>query len=341
MEKFDATKMHFDEAVKRWPMLGRLQAEMSQRFPGRMDDISQIAFYFTRQLTFIYTKTYDIKYAELMARKCFAIDREVPPGAEYYVYRQYDQVGMAMIVNSYSKDFPRVDVRATEVVGRVKEIGDSFGYNWKEIQSSLFSGIPLEQRRANMAKRGVLQRENEVVWFGDVANNLIGVFNNTNITVVTPPADGTGASMKFSAKTAAQILRDMSQPFITIRTVSRNVEQANTLLMATSPYGYISMTPYSQYSDKTILQWFLANQPQCKEVVSVDELSAVAQAPYSGDDCMIAYVRDEDHFAIVVPQEFFMAPPQMEGFEWTINCMASTGGLKAPYPLAMIIVHGI
>jgi len=330
---------NFDALIEKWPLISQMQSNLADR--GRRMDAADVSFFFTRQLTYIYTKTYDIKYAELMARKCFPINREVHPGAEFFIYRQYDQVGMGKIVNVYSKDFPRVDVRAKEFTGRVKEIGESFGYNWKELQSAIFTGQPLEQRRANSAKRASFQKENDIIWFGDTDNNLIGLFNNTNIPISTPTANGNGGSTNFKSKTSAQIIADMSQPFIDIRKNSLNVEVADTLLMSVAAYGYIAMTPYSQYSDKTILQWFLANTLDCKEVVPINELGSVTAGVINNEDVMVAYKRDADHIEMIVPQEFFMAPPQMEGFEWTISCLASTGGLVTYYPLSIEIVHGI
>lgn len=299
---------------------------------------SNESMFLQRQLDFIKTQSYDIKYAELKARKLIPVSSEADPGAEKIFYRQYDQSGLAKIVANYGDDLPRADVSGQEYFAVVKTLGASFAYNIQEMRAAIYGNVPLEQRRANAARRAIAQLENSIAFFGDTASNLVGLFNAPNITSVTIPADGTGSSKLWSTKTPDQILRDMNLVSNTVVSTSLGVEIPDTLLLPLSQYNYVASTARSANSDTTILNYFLQNNPYIKEVEWVNEL---ATAGASSTARLFAYRRSPEVLTMEVPSDFEQLELEVHNLVYKVPCIERFGGVLIYYPLALAYGDGI
>lgn len=320
-------KVNFDSILKRVQMNS-----------PHLDADTQM--FYAREIEYIMAKTYDMLYPELKARSLFPINREVPPGAKTFTYYQYDMRGMGKLIANYAKDFPRADINKKVFTGVIREIGASYGYSWKDLEAAKMAGLPLEQRKANAAKRAVLQKENKVAFNGDADSNILGLLSvsSNNVSEITVASDGTGASPTLLSKTPTQIIRDLNLLFTKVYDVSLGVETADTLILPPEQYSYIASTPYSTITTMTILQWFMNNNPWVKNVEMVPELKGAGPG---SSDIMFAYKRDPDKVAIIVSLDFMQLPPQLEGAEWVIPCMSGTGGLVFFYPLSAAYGHGI
>ena len=67
------------------------------------------AVFFQRQLEHIKSKSYDVLYADLIARTLFPVSNEGGMGVTSITYRTYDQIGSAKIISAYADDLPRAD----------------------------------------------------------------------------------------------------------------------------------------------------------------------------------------------------------------------------------------
>ena len=297
------------------------------------------SIFFARQLEFVKSKSYDVKYAELKARSLIPVSSEAGPGADTIKYEQFDQVGMAKIISSYADDLPRADVKGKEFISPVRSIADSYGYSVQEIRSAKMAGKPLEQRRANAAKRAILQKENALAFLGDSSNGLIGFINHPSISSTTIAADGTGSATTFASKTPAQILRDLNKLANFIVENTKSVEIPDTLLLPVAQYNLIFSTPWSTTGDgETIGQLFLKNSPYIKNVDWVNELKGVGAG---STDRMIAYKKDPDHLTLEIPQDFEQFEAQPRNLEYVIPCHERFGGVIIYYPLSVAYVDGI
>jgi len=299
---------------------------------------AQETIFFERELEKIKSKTYDVKYPELKIRKLVPVNSDVDPGADSITYYQYDSVGMAKIVESYAKDFPRVDVLKKKFTSTVESLGDSYGYSIQEVRKAKMAGIPLEQRRANTARKAMMQTEDEYGAKGDAASGLQGLFTNPNTTEYTLPADGAGASKTFASKTPDQILRDLNGMVNTPVDITNGVETIDTLLLPIAQYTLISSTARSATSDTTILQFFMRNNPFIKNVDHYHKLKGLGAG---GSDKMFGYRRDPDVMTLEIPQDFEQFPPQEEGMEFVVYCHERFGGVIIYYPLATIFADGL
>jgi hypothetical protein len=291
-----------------------------------------------RQLDYIKNQTYDIKYAELKARKLIPVSSEADPGAEKIFYRQYDQAGFAKVIANYGDDLPRADVKGSEFFAVVKTLGASFAYNIQEMRAAIYGNVPLEQRRANAARRAIAQLENSVAFFGDSASGLQGFINGANITSCTIPNDGTGSSKLWSAKTPDQIIRDMNLVANTVVSTSLGVEIPDTMLLPLAQYNYVASTARSANSDTTILNYFLQNNPYIKEVEWVNELLG---AGASSSDRMMAYRRSPEVLTMEVPSDFEQLELEIRNLEYKVPCIERFGGVLIYYPLAIGYGDGI
>ena len=294
--------------------------------------------FFARELEFIKSKSYDVIYAELKARQLIPVSFEAGPGAESITYSQYDQLGVAKLIANYANDLPRADIKGKQFTAPVRSLGASYGYNLQDIRAAKLVGKPLEQRRANAAKRAILQLENSILFFGDTDHGLMGFLNNPNVPTVSIPADGTGAVTQWSMKTPDQILRDLNLIANTPFNTTKGIEQTSTLLLPLAQFNYIASTPRSAISDVTILEFFLKNNPFVEEVEWVNELVGLGA---SGTDRAVAYDRDQDKLTAEIPQDFEQLPVQEEGLEFKIPCHSRVGGVLTYYPLSIVYCDGI
>ena len=318
----------------------RLPAEACSLLSIRMD--SDESIFLQRQLDYIKTQTYDIKYAELKSRRLIPISSECDPGAERIFYRQYDQTGLAKVIANYADDLPRADVKGKEFSATVKTLGSSYGYNIQEMRAAIYGNVPLEQRRSNAARRAIAQKENSLAMFGDAALNIPGFFSNPNISSVTIPADGTGASKLWAAKTPDQIIRDMNLVANSIVAVSLGVEIPDTLLLPLAQYNYVASTARSANSDTTILNYFLQNNPYIKNVEWVNELkTAGVPVQQVATDRMFAYRKSPEVVTLEIPSDFEQLELQKVNLEFKIPCIERIGGVLWYYPLAAAFGDGI
>lgn len=300
---------------------------------------SDESIFFSRELEVIKAKTYDVKYAALKYLSLLPLSTEAGPGAEKITYRQYDALGMAKIISNYADDLPRVDVKGKEFSSAVKSLGDAYGYNIQEIRAARMAGKPLEQRRAGQARRAIEQLANKLAFFGDAAAGIIGLLSNPNVSTVTLPADGTGASKLWSTKTPDQILRDMNLVANSIVANTKGVEVPDTMLLPIEQYNYIASTARSANSDTTILAFFKANNPYVKNVEWLNELDNAGTGGVL--DVMVCYRKDPDAIQVEVPSPFEQLEPEKRGLEYIIDCLMRFGGVSIFYPLSVAKAEGL
>ena len=304
-------------------------------------DANETAF-FARELEFVKARSYDIQYPEMKAFQLIPISTEAGEGAEAITYAQFEEVGLARIIESYANDLPRADIRGKEYTTRVRSIGVSYGYSVQEVRAAIFAGRPLTQRQANAARRANDQLVNKFAWFGDNNYQMLGMLNNANVPIGTVLNDGVGATTEWVNKTPDQILRDMNVLANNINALTNGVEMPNTLIMPVQQYTLIASTPRSTTSDTTILEYFLRNNPFITKVDWVPELNGAG--PVVGPaatDVMIAYDRNPDKLTMELPMPFTQYAPQERALEFVVPCESRYGGVIVYYPLSISIGFGI
>lgn len=295
-------------------------------------------FFFARELEYVKSKSYDIEFPEMKAFRHLPISTEAGEGANAITYAQFEETGMARVIESYANDLPRADIRGKEYTTLVRSIGVSYGYSIQEIRAAIYVGRSLTQRQSNAARRANDQSINRLAWFGDDTYNIPGLINNANIPATTVPADGIGASTLWVNKTPDQILRDLNTITNGIVSLTKGVEMPNTVLLPVAQYTLIASTPRSSVSDTTILEYFIQNNPF---ITTVDWVPELAGAGVSGSDIFIAYDKNPDKLTMEIPMPFTQFPPQERGLEFVVPCESRYGGIIVYYPLSLAFGEGI
>ncbi len=299
-------------------------------------DASESAF-LSRSLEQVRAQTYDIKLLQLKAREFLPVDNSISPGAEVIRYAQYNSVGVAKIIANYADDAPRADVLALEFTSKIRGISSSYGFSLQEVRAAQMAGTPLEQRKANAARRAVEERVDAIAQTGDSKHGLLGMLNQSNTTTFNVP-NGVAGTATFATKTPDEVIKDLHGIANGIVTSTKGSEVPDTLILPLAQYGDIATRRMGDGSDTTILKFFLATSPHIK---SVEQWHALTGAGTNGADLMVCYRKDPDAIQLVMPQEFEQLPPQLKGFESVTLCHARTGGVIMYYPMSMSYGSGI
>jgi len=295
--------------------------------------------FFQEELEHVKARTYDVQYPELLFDKIFPISSDVPAAAETFSYYQYDMVGHAKLIHNYSNDLPVVGASGKKFTHDVYSLGVSFGYSMQDIRAAAMAGKSLDQRLANAARKAVLTKMNDLAFYGDSDTNIPKFISNPNISAYTVPADGTSTSKLWANKTPDQILRDINDAAQAVRTVTKSVEQVNTLLVPDAQYGVLATTPRSSTSDTTILDFLLRTSPWIKSVVPCYELAGSVNS--GADDCFILYNKSPEKLGFEIPQQFEMFAAQQQGLYYEVPAHARVGGMVLYAPKSIIQGDGI
>ena len=210
------------------------------------------AVFFTRELEYIKSQLYNIKYPEYTATILMPVDSSAGAGAETIVYRQFDSVGMMKIMASYGDDAPESDVKGIEFFTPVKSLRGAYSYSIQDIRNAMHVGRPLQSMKGEAARRSYEQAVNDIAWKADGSSQyggLFGMLYNPN-TTKSPAPTGT-----WSGATADQIIADVNFLINTPRTLTLKTEIVDTVVFPVEQMSLLSSTPRSTLSDTTILEF--------------------------------------------------------------------------------------
>lgn len=292
---------------------------------GWRQDAGETAF-IAKQLEALKAQTYDIKYAAAKARSYIPVDNSIPSGAETFAYDVWDTVGVAAIIANNAKDLPSVEAFVTRFAAPIRSLGVQYGYSVQDLRAAQMAGSPLNEKRAQSAKRAIEFAIDEIAAFGNAAAGLKGFLNNTAVPLVTPVVGNWTTST-----TADQMVSDLNKLVNSIVQTTKEVHKPDTLLVATSTFALLQK-PSGVDNRETVLSSWLRNNPYIKNVdqwVRLDTANAAGTGPR-----MMAYERSSEVVELVIPQEFEQFPPQAQGLNFVIPCHARIGGVSFHYPLA-------
>jgi hypothetical protein len=293
--------------------------------------------FFARELEKVKSQTYDVKTIEYKARKLFETpDLDGDHGAKSIVYHQYEEIGSAKIIANYATDFPKVQLKGKEVAAIVKELGAAYSYTVKDIKASQKAGKSLDARLAMAVRKAMFQTEDKIAFFGDSANNLTGFFNHPNIPNVAVANNGSGGATAWSSKTDLQIIDDVNACINQVKTQTKGIEAANTVVLPVSAMALLKNKPFGTFG-LTLLKFLQENNP---EITMWEELAQLETAGTGNTRLMAAYNRSPMHVSLEIPMEFMSMDPQVEGAEYKIPCMQSIAGVFVYYPLSANFVYG-
>ena len=224
---------------------------------GERLDANESAF-FMRELEYIKSVTYDVKYKPLKALLLFPTSTEANTGASQITWRQFSLVGSAKIVADYSNDLPLADTYGVENPYKVKTIGTKLPLHRPgDPRSHVRGEAPGPAEGRGCPRRASTRLINRSPSSATSDNGIQRPHQLPGHRAYSVPADGTGSSALWSAKTGDQINRDITGMINAVFNATNGVEYPDTLLLPVKQYAYAATTRMTQFTDRTILEFLL------------------------------------------------------------------------------------
>ena len=310
--------MHYDESEARY-----LQSV------GHQDEATSI--FFARQLEHVRAQALEVKKQPLESFNVFPVQTDIPVGAESAVIRIFDSVGTAKIISNYADDLPRVSVAAKEESVKVFMLGDSYGYNIREVQNAQFANINISARKALMARRAIDVKLDGIAWHGDASHKIPGFFGNTNISEYTVPTNAANTT-KIEDMTVDEAIAFFNAFLEAIPTATNQVEHANTVLLYPKAYNHLA-TARIPNTMNTVLDFLKGVHPEITRWMKVGKL---AGAGTSGKDLIYAGYFDPSYIRFEIPERFHQHEVEKRNLEYVIDCTASAVGVTVFIPYAFL-----
>lgn len=291
---------------------------------------------FLRQLTHIFSRTFDKKYPELKARTFIPVNHEIPAGAESFVWRSWDLAGMAKVVSNFADDLPAVAVIAAEVTQGIKSFGDSYDYSIQDMKASAMSGNQLDVKKAFAARRVMENLVENTAAFGNAGAGLPGFLNNANVPLLSAPGSITGGWL---TATPVQMYDDLNAMANAMVVNTKGVFVPDTILLPMNRFSVVATKGMSDIDTTTVLRRFLENSPYIRNVDQwplLDKANATSDGPRA-----VVYKRDPEIVELMIPEEFNQLPPQARNLAFVILCTMRFAGVSFYYPLGAEYVDGI
>ena len=307
----------------------------------RFDSVEDASIFFARELDYIKAKSYDKIYPEFTALNNFPITHEVPEGAETFTYYSYEKTGFAAIISNYATDLPRADVKGEPTTGRVKSLGDSYGYSVQEMRASRMAGKSLDTRKADAAHYAIDRTTNTIAFAGDKKHKLVGMLSTDNNIPLYTLSTNSANKTAWKDKSATEILADINGMFGYQAEITQDVERADVLMLPSAVYIDIStrQIPNTGY---TVKKFLLENAPYLKDIISAPELSekSTETNPY-GKNVALLYTNSAEKFSLEIPLPFYQYPLQLKNLEVVVPCEQRIAGIVMYYPLSALIAVGV
>lgn len=279
---------------------------------------------FSRQLEAIEQRLYEVKYPDGHAIELIPLNTSIDPGALTYTYRVQDYAGEAKRVSNWATDFPRVDMQGFEVSHKLQNYGISFGYNLQQLRSAKFANFALEQNLNASARRIVMRKLNDNLWFGDSSIGVTGLANNAN---VSPTAVITGA---WASASADEMLADLQKLISASTNNSKGVEKTTAVALPVSLFTLISTT-FMGTSAPGVTVLDMAKKANPGVAFYSSNSLETADAGGTGPR-IVAFDSDSEKLEGLVPVEFEVLPAINQGGEFEVKCMGRFGGVALRYP---------
>jgi hypothetical protein len=186
--------------------------------------------------------------------------------------------------------------------------------------------------------------ENVYVGLSDYGSS--GLINNPNVVATNAPA-GAGGSTNWTAKTPAEILKDINDALEAVWAAAGYDLRAmpNHIILPHAQFNYIATQPVSGLSEKSILTYLQENNIAAKNNVDL----VIAGVPWcknagaGSTDRMCVYVHNEEFIAVeeLAPLSRVMTSPSTEAQAYDSLYMANLSEVEFFYTQTVRYVDGI
>ena len=309
------------------------------------DALTQALAFFTAQQYKVNSKVYEAQYPDWDIGRLIFVDSSGPawaPGVLTYVS---DMSGKANWYTGFAKDIPLADVSQDFQLKTYQMGAIGYQYNYEEIQTIIQMGGTLPERRARAARKAYTSFIYNLALSGDTEKGMLGIINQTGVTIAVPPADGTGTvrywidSAGVAKKTPAQIVRDFNIGIQGIATATYDMVMADTVMLPKKVIDYLAATPYSDNTMETILAFIMRSnlytlttgrQLTIKPLRELETAATDTNSPTSaGMGRAVFYKNEEEYLKFHLPIPHTFLPVYQDGpLNYLVPGIFRVGGVE-------------
>lgn len=318
------------------------------QFMAKMDELNRADNYradagetavMARALEHVETEVTKVIYADLRALDFVPLIAGVDPGAEGYVWQSLDLRSYADLIGNGAKDLPSSEGDVVDQTAPIRSFGNHFGYTVQDLRSfalarKRFTNVQIDQIRAMSCRRGIDEKHDDMIAFGDARVGITGFLNNANVAILNA---GVGLNGGWTGATPDQILADLLAMVNAVRSQTLDVVEPDTIGLPSAKHTICTTRKLGTGTDTTIAKFFEANTG-----VKLAKWTKLKNAGSGGaQDRMVCYKRDPMIAGAIVPIVFQTLAPQLQGFRWNIYAEGRSGGTVVRLPAGMVYGDGI
>lgn len=308
-------------------------------------DAQVVMGFVVSQTTIIEPGVYRTVYPDIQYRDLIPVDTSGSEFATSVTYYSQDQYGKADWINGNADDIPKAGTNRSQFQTGVHTAGIGYGYGWEEVGRAQLLGINLPNEDAAAARRASEEMVDRVSLLGDASKGFTGLFNAAGVTPVAAPTGAWGTLQAPGTATSDEIVGDMNAALINVFNGTNTTAIADRLLLPWSKYMLISTKKMSEYSDLTVLQYFLANNvytATTRQPLDVRGLRGLDNAGVGNVARMVAYRYDANVLKLHMPMPHRFLPVYQSGpMRWDVPGVMRLGGLDVRLPKQVVYVDGI
>lgn len=306
----------------------------------RARDAQEALAFIVSQLAYTESQVFERQYTPMQYEQLLPISYEAGEYADSIRYEIYDYAGRGKRSTGKGRDINLVDVAYADKSFPVANGNIGYDYSTEELRRTAFLRRPISERKLNAAVDGYRRHMNDVGLFGETASGFTGLFNNASV----PQGNAPVGAWQTGPKTPAQILSDINAMIMNVWANTAYNDQVTDIVMSPGAYAYISSTPRSDNSDKTILQYVKENN-----VAKVERGLDIRFNPGFGLDTagsggtrrMMGYVKSDTRLVMHIPLPLRFLAPQLIGLSVQVPGEYKYSGVEFRYPKSAYYSDGI
>ncbi len=280
-----------------------------------------------RQMEIIKAAILEKKYPDRLGRSLVPKSPDGDNASQYLVVRYMDEYTTCQIVSDYATDFPNVAMSMSESFAKYFSLGNSFIYSIQELREAAKAGIGIVNRLADLARLGIEQGIDDIIFRGVPQNGTYGLMNNPNVPLLSLP------NGDWPDATFAEVVEDLMFLSTAIPAQTMDIFGHSNMVLVLDDLSYnIAATKIGgMNSDRSALQVFLSQAPDGFTVVKSTKLRTIGSG--SGPRAIV-YQRDPQVLQLEIGQEFEMFEGERKAMVITTACHARVAGVSFYHPMA-------
>lgn len=286
------------------------------------------------QLKAVSAQLYERADPPLESASLIAREEEVRPWATSTGFRRIEGSAKMAPLGGLGQDRPRAALGIEEVTQPVRSFGNGYGFTRKEMAVSAYLNQPLDPIYAGECLRAFEELVDKLAAEGDENLGLYGVLTIPEIQANL--YEGIEIGPNSSSEKILVFLHSLAS---NIRSRTNKAHAPDVLVLPELQRRYLASRTYNTSSNgETLLQIFLKNSEDIKEVVSWERFKAKGDTDESGNrKHYIGAWRKLDPMVLrqQIPEPFFEHEPQVVNGDVIVDCEASIGGVESIRPAAV------